>query len=328
MSEKDPILSVLNLSVKIKDNTDTHTSIDRLSFSIARGQTLALVGESGSGKTLTALSILRLLPSPPAHISGGSVLFDDVDLLTLPEHKMRLVRGNRIAMIFQEPGTSLNPLMPVGEQIGEGIRLHQQLDRRSVREQVLMLMETVGIPDPRRRYRSYPHQLSGGIRQRVVVATALSCRPDLLLADEPTSALDTTVQAQIVDLLSRMKRDLGMSVLLITHDLGVVAALADKVVVLYRGQAVEEGYATQILSEPLHPYTRSLLTARTLRDASAPHRFSSISPGSSPRLDGEACPFVGLCPSRQAACGESSPDLVELGEGRKVRCFVTGKFND
>ena len=170
MTEKDSILSVSNLSVEIKDNADAHTAIDRLSFRIARGQTLALVGESGSGKTLTALSILRLLPSAPAHISGGAILFDEVDLLSLPEHKMRLVRGNRIAMIFQEPGTSLNPLMPVGEQIGEGIRLHQQLDRRSVREQVLMLMETVGIPDPRRRYRSYPHQLSGGIRQRVVVA--------------------------------------------------------------------------------------------------------------------------------------------------------------
>jgi oligopeptide/dipeptide ABC transporter ATP-binding protein len=225
-------------------------------------------------------------------------------------------------MIFQEPSTSLNPLMPVGEQVGEGIRLHQQLDKRSVREQVLTLMETVGIPDPRRRYRSYPHQLSGGIRQRVVVATALSCRPDLLLADEPTSALDTTVQAQIVDLLSRLIRDLGMSVLLITHDLGVVAALADKVVVLLGGHAVEEGTTSQILSEPLHPYTQSLLAARVLSGRiSRPSRVSVTDFTSAP--DGTPkCPFIALCPNKKEVCRDTTPRLVDIGQGRKVRCLA------
>ncbi len=324
MAAHTPILTVSNLSVIIKDDTADHTAVADLSFEIQRGQTLALVGESGSGKTLTALSVLRLLP-PAASIVNGSIVFDETDLLLLPRQRMQRIRGNRIAMIFQEPATSLNPLMTVGEQIGEALRIHQRLDRRSTREQVLMLMETVGIPDPRRRYRSYPHQLSGGIRQRVVVATALSCRPDLLLADEPTSALDTTVQAQIVDLLSRLIRDLGMSVLLITHDLGVVAALADRVVVLFDGQSVEEGTARDILTEPLHPYTRSLLFARSLTAVSS-GRFSSIPPGDT--AGPVQCPFIDQCQNSIEACRRGSPELIRVKSDHKVRCFVAGSADE
>jgi oligopeptide/dipeptide ABC transporter ATP-binding protein len=329
MSTEQPILSISELSITIEDDNGGLLAVSDLSLDIKRGQTVALVGESGSGKTLTALAVLRLLPTPPARITSGTITFDQKNLLELPEKEMRLIRGDRIAMIFQEPASSLNPLMPVGEQIGEAIRLHKQLDRKSVREQVLSLMETVGIPDPQRRYRSYPHQLSGGIRQRVVVATALSCRPDILLADEPTSALDTTVQAQIVDLLSRLIRDLGMGVLLITHDLGVVAALADRVVVIFDGHVVEEGSASEILSKPRHPYTRSLLAARALSgNAAEVSRLLSMEFASRPEGGPKRCPFIALCPDRQGACGERTPELIDLGPGRKVRCLLRGKNDD
>lgn len=327
MSQSHPILSISDLTVVIEDEGGSRTAIDRLGLEVERGQTVAVVGESGSGKSLAALSVLRLLPSPPARIVSGSVIFDGQNLLALPEKEMRRLRGSRISMIFQEPSTSLNPLMHVGDQIGEAIRLHKQLDRRSVREQVLSLMETVGIPDPVRRYKSYPHQLSGGIRQRVMVAAALSCRPDLLLADEPTSALDTTVQAQIVDLLSRLIRDLGMSVLLITHDLGVVAAMADRVVVLFSGQVVEEGSARQILSDPLHPYTESLIASRTLSEDSIRFsRFHALETAFPEKANGDRCPFVSLCSAKEERCGDTRPELVEMEGGRKVRCLATERL--
>lgn len=321
MSEERAILSISNLSVTIDNESDSRIAVRELSLSVQRGRTLAVVGESGSGKTLLALAIMRLLPSA-ARVTGGSIQFMESSLLNLKEKEMRRIRGRRIAMIFQEPGASLNPLMTVGEQMGEAIALHQQLDRATCREQVLSLMETVGIPDPRRRFRAYPHQLSGGIRQRVVLASALSCRPELLVADEPTSALDTTVQAQIVDLLSRLIRDLGMGVLLITHDLGVVAAMADRVAVLYDGYVVEEGTAHQILLNPLHPYTRTLIASRSLT-GEAPQYSRAFSTEFKGGDEGAGrCPFISLCPNKKSLCGDGTPNLVTLADDRKVRCLV------
>ncbi len=317
------ILSVSNLTVSLQSESDTIYAISDLSFEMRRGQTLAMVGESGSGKTLLALAIMRLLPQN-ASVLGGEITFGKRNLLALSETEMQHLRGNRISMIFQEPSSALNPLMQVGEQIGEAIRLHQGLDKRNVREQVLTLMETVGISDPSRRYRSYPHQLSGGLKQRVLLAAALSCRPDLLLADEPTSALDTTVQAQIADLLSRLKRDLGMSLMLITHDLGVVASLSDRVIVLYDGHLVEEGETKQILKAPVHPYTKNLLEARALTKSALFSRFFTMEFGREKRTGQSRCPFIALCPNKKPICGEETPGLVDLKDGRKVRCVLKG----
>jgi oligopeptide/dipeptide ABC transporter ATP-binding protein len=329
MSREQPILAIRDLSIVIEDNLGLEKAVDNLSLEVKKGQTLALVGESGSGKTLTALATLGILPTPPAKITSGSIFFEEQDLLTLPERAMRKIRGDRISMIFQEPVTSLNPIMPVGIQIGEAIEIHQGLGRRNSREQVLALMEMVGIPDPRRRYRSYPHQLSGGIRQRVMIAMALSCRPKLLLADEPTSALDTTVQAQIVDLLSRLIRDLGMSVLLITHDLGVVAAMADRVVVVHKGRVIEEGTTREILKNPSHPYTSSLISARPVQGKTYPlaNLENMHADGIENRDKTRGCPFAVLCPNKLKNCENETPSLTYLNDGRKVRCFARETHN-
>ncbi len=330
MSREPPILSIRDLSIVIEDDSGVRTAVDRLSLDIEKGQTLALVGESGAGKSLTALAALGILPTPPARVAAGSILFEDQDLLKMPERAMLKLRGDRISMIFQEPITSLNPLMPVGEQIGEAMLIHQGLGRKNTREQVLALMEMTGIPDPRRRYRSYPHQLSGGIRQRVMIAMALSCRPKLLLADEPTSALDTTVQAQIVDLLSRLIRDLGMSVLLITHDLGVVAAMADRVVVVHNGRVVEEGGVREILKDPLHPYTQALLAARPFsKDSEVASRLTgSVVQNVITYSDVAGCQFSAFCPIKTEACQNHAPNLASIAPGRKVRCIASPKRHD
>ncbi len=320
-NDSTPILSISDLKVALSTDEGEIVAIEDLSFDVLRGETVALVGESGSGKTLAALSTMRLLP-PEARIVHGSIVFQGRDVLTLSENEMRKLRGDRMTMIFQEPSTSLNPLMQVGKQLAESLRIHQGQSRRAARDQVLALMELVGIPDPIRRYKSYPHQLSGGIRQRLIVAMALICRPDLVIADEPTSALDTTVQAQLVDLLSKLIRDLGMSVVLITHDLGVVAALADKVIVVHSGRILEEGSKRDVLTDPLHPYTRALLTARPLiRSGEHPQIGLSADPAQPRpgRIFG-SCPFAELCPRRAADCTREPPRLVRLGPRRRVRC--------
>lgn len=323
MDRVSTILSIKNLSVALENDTGKLPAINDISFDIQKGHTVALLGESGSGKTLTALTVMGILRTPPAKILSGSVEFNGENLLGLPERAMQKLRGDRISMIFQEPVTSLNPLMSVGYQIGEGIRIHQGVDRRNVREQVYSLMEIIGISDPIRRYGSYPHQLSGGYRQRVMIAMALACRPDLLLADEPTSALDTTVQAQIVDLLSRLIRDLGMSVLLITHDLGVVAALADRVLVINDGQVVEEGGTSEIFKDPLHPYTEALLKSRPLsRERTTEGPGFGMAELQNSDTDDRGCRFAGFCERRQNPCRLSSPDLVSVGSTRKVRCML------
>jgi ABC-type dipeptide/oligopeptide/nickel transport system ATPase component len=254
-----PLLQVQDLTV-VFEGPRPVTAVDRVSLQLAAGETLGIVGESGSGKSVTAFSILRLV-QPPGRIAGGSVLFEGRDLLRLTEPEMREVRGARISLIFQEPMTALNPVMRVGDQIAEALTVHRMADARGARARAVDLLDAVGIADPARRVRDYPHQLSGGMRQRVMIAIALACRPPLVIADEPTTALDVTIQAQVLELLRELKKKFGLALMLITHDFGVIAEMADRVAVMYKGQVVEEGPVRQILRAPAHTYTRSLLAA-------------------------------------------------------------------
>src|SRR5829696_70145 len=254
------LLDVQDLTVIFAGAGPPVTAVDRVSFQIAPGETLGLVGESGSGKSVTAFSILRLL-QPPGRITGGRVMFEGRDLLALPEREMREVRGAKISLIFQEPMTALNPVMRVGDQIAEALTVHRMAGRSDARLRAIELLEAVKITDPERRVDDYPHQLSGGMRQRVMIAIALACRPPLVIADEPTTALDVTVQAQILDLLRAMKREFGISLLLITHDLGVIAETADRVAIMYAGRIVETGAVREIFRNPKHPYTQGLLAS-------------------------------------------------------------------
>ena len=254
------LLDVQDLTVAFEGTRGSVTAVDRVSFQVAAGETLGVVGESGSGKSVTAFSILRLI-QPPGRITGGRVVFEGRDLLTLSEAEMREVRGARISLIFQEPMTALNPVMRVGDQIAEALTVHGVVGRREARLRAIELLDAVRISDPARRVRDYPHQLSGGMRQRVMLAIALACRPPLVIADEPTTALDVTIQAQVLDLLRELKARFNLALLLITHDFGVIAEMADRVVVMYRGHLVEEGPVRQILRHPSHDYTRSLLAA-------------------------------------------------------------------
>jgi peptide/nickel transport system ATP-binding protein len=255
-----PLLDVQDLTVVFEGSRASVTAVDHVSFHVAAGETLGLVGESGSGKSVTAFSILRLL-QPPGRIAGGRIMFDGRDLLTLTEREMRAVRGARISLIFQEPMTALNPVMRVGDQIAEALTVHGLADSREARTRAIELLEAVRIADPARRIRDYPHQLSGGMRQRVMIAIALACRPPLIIADEPTTALDVTIQAQVLELLRELKEQFGLALLLITHDFGVIAEMADRVAVMYKGRLVEHGLVRQILRAPAHDYTRSLLAA-------------------------------------------------------------------
>ncbi|MBN2526083.1 MAG: ABC transporter ATP-binding protein [Deltaproteobacteria bacterium] len=313
-----PILSIRDLHVKIT-GVAPRPVLKGLSLNIQRGQTVALLGESGSGKTLAAYSVLNLLPTV-ARITSGEILFQQTNLLQLSHGNMRKILGNQIGMVYQEPATSLNPLMQVGKQIGETLRLHKSLGRSAAREQVLSLMELVGVPDPMRRYRQLPHQLSGGVRQRVVIAMALACRPDLLLADEPTSALDSTVQAQILDLLSRLIQDLRMSVFLISHDMGVVAALADRVAVLKGGIVVEDGLVRDVLKDPAHPYTAAMLSG----DMKGGKMQVATSVAEEKSTE-NACPFLEDCKWAQKACHLATPDETMIDSNRSVRCFLHNK---
>jgi ABC-type dipeptide/oligopeptide/nickel transport system ATPase component len=255
-----PLLDVQDLTVVFEGVRTSVTAVDRVSFQLAAGETLGLVGESGSGKSVTAFSILRLV-QPPGRIVGGRVLFEGLDLLSLSEPEMRQVRGARISLIFQEPMTALNPVMRVGDQIAEAVRVHGLADASEARARAIELLDAVRITEPARRVRDYPHQLSGGMRQRVMIAIALACRPPLIIADEPTTALDVTIQAQVLELLRELKERFNLALLLITHDFGVIAEMADRVAVMYKGQIVETGPVRQILREPAHAYTRSLLAA-------------------------------------------------------------------
>jgi peptide/nickel transport system ATP-binding protein/oligopeptide transport system ATP-binding protein len=303
-------------------------AVDGVSFDVRSGETLGIVGESGCGKTVTSLSILGLLPTPPARIEeGSSIRFLGEELVGAAEHRLRELRGNEIAMIFQEPMSSLNPVFTVGRQIGEALRLHRGLDRAGARAEAVRLLAEVGIPDPASRVDAYPHQLSGGMRQRVMIAMALSCEPKLLIADEPTTALDVTIQAQILELLADLRERRGMAVLLITHDLGVVAEVCDRVIVMYAGQVVETGDVHAIFASPKHPYTRGLLGSLPVVDD--PSKRLTAIPGTvpSPTAWPTGCRFRERCPEAGAGC-EQAQSLVELeqvhGDGRAARCWRAG----
>ena len=296
-------------------------AVDGVSFSVDAGRTLGLVGESGCGKTMTALSILRLTP-PAGRIVSGEIVFDGRNLLTLSEPDMRRVRGNAIAMIFQEPMSSLNPVFTVGDQIGEAVRLHQRLGRRAAREKAIEMLKLVEMPEAERRVDEYPHQLSGGMRQRVMIAMALSCHPRLLIADEPTTALDVTIQAQILDLLAGLQQRLGMALILVTHDLGIVAERADEVAIMYAGRLVERAAVGAIFARPAHPYTRGLLRSIPKVGAQKTRRLEAI-PGLVPDLSSlpSGCHFRDRCTQAIARCATVDPPLDELQPGHWVACI-------
>jgi len=317
-----PLLKVDNLAVEFGRKGNAVRAVDGVSFEVPAGGSVGIVGESGSGKSVTSLSILRLVPDPPGRIVQGRIEFNGVNLLDLPLAQMPSIRGRDIAMIFQEPMSSLNPLMTIGDQIAEAIMLHDASGREVRRAKVLEMLRLVGIPDPAGRINAYPHQFSGGMRQRVMIAMALACSPKLLIADEPTTALDVTIQAQVLELMKSIRSRTGTALLLISHDLGVIADVCERVVVMYAGRVVEEGDVRSIFHRPSHPYTRGLLQsiARLNDDR---RRLFQI-PGSVP-LPGtvrQGCPFRSRCPLRVARCDEQMPPMFRFGEDHTAACWV------
>jgi oligopeptide/dipeptide ABC transporter ATP-binding protein len=316
-----PLLEVRDLRTYFHTDEGLVKAVDGVSFDLNAGETLALVGESGSGKSVTSLSVLRLVAMPPGRHAGGGIRFRGRDLLALPENEMRAIRGREISMIFQEPMTSLNPVYTCGEQIAEVVETHEKLDRRAAHARAVEMLRLVGIPDPAQRAGEYPHQLSGGMRQRVMIAMALACRPAVLIADEPTTALDVTIQAQILELLERLQSELGMAVLLITHDLGVVAETADRVAVMYAGQVVETCDVASAFRRTLHPYTAGLL-ASLPRLGGRAERLKTIPGGvPNPAHFPAGCRFHPRCPLVQARCREAEPELAAIEEGHRSRCW-------
>jgi len=318
------LLTIQDLQTHFFTGEGVVRAVDGVTLSVRPGETLGLVGESGCGKTVTALSILRLVPDPPGRIVGGTICFQGRDLLRLPEEEMRSIRGCAISMIFQEPMTSLNPVFTVGEQVAEGIRHHQKVSRREAWDRAVEVLGRVQIPDPARRAYEYPHQLSGGLRQRVMIAMALALSPKLLIADEPTTALDVTIQAQILDLLMGLQEEMQMAVILITHDLGVIAETADRVVVMYAGRVVEEASAEQLFETPLHPYTQGLLESLPKLEAGKRHRRLTAIPGLIPNLLDlpTGCKFAPRCPKVIGDCWPTEPDLREVRPGHWARCIL------
>lgn len=319
------LLELRGMSVEFRTTQGVLRAVDELSFSVESGETVALVGESGCGKSTTALALLRLIASPPGRISAGQVLFGGRDLLALPDADMRAVRGREIAMVFQDPAMYLNPVHSVGRQIGEVLRLHEGLDRDAALHKAVDLLGLVGVPAPAERVHQYPHSLSGGMRQRVMIAMALACRPRLLIADEPTSALDVTVQAQVLELIRELKQRLGMAVLLITHDLGVVAETADRIVVMYAGRKVEEGPVEALFRDPRHPYTRGLIEAASwnLRDDGTFSEIAGAVP--SPLSLPPGCSFAPRCTRAIERCRRERPALTELSARRNAECFLANE---
>jgi oligopeptide/dipeptide ABC transporter ATP-binding protein len=322
----ETLLSVEDLRVVFGPEGREQVAVDGVSFALAPGEVIGIVGESGSGKSLTALAILGLVPSPPGRIAGGRIDFRDRNLLELGNGAMNAVRGAEIAMIFQEPMTALNPVFTIGEQIAETLRVHEGLDRKAARDRARELLEKVGISNPGQRLDQYPHELSGGMRQRVMIAIALACQPQLLIADEPTTALDVTIQAQILALLRDLQRELGMAVVLITHDLGVVAQVVDRVAVMYAGRIVEEGPVAAVFEHPSHPYTRLLLESIPSLEHDQP-RLPAI-PGMVPSLTQlpPGCRFHPRCPQARPACAERSPRAIEVEPGHRAACIALAGY--
>jgi oligopeptide transport system ATP-binding protein len=318
-----PLLVVKNLETQFKTQDGIVKAVNNVSFHVDRGETLGIVGESGSGKSVTSLSIMRLIPNPPGRIVGGQIIFDGDNLLDYTEEEMRHIRGNRIAMIFQDPMTSLNPVLTIGRQITESLELHMKLTPKEARNRAVELLQMVGIPGAARRLDDYPHQFSGGMRQRVMIAMALSCNPELLIADEPTTALDVTIQAQILELIQRLQHELGTAVIIITHDLGVVAGMADRVIVMYAGRVVEEGPTDEIFARPRMPYTIGLLRSIPRLDEAEGRILTPIR-GLPPDLINlpQICPFSPRCDYFiPGACDQQVPPLREVVPGHKAACL-------
>ena len=316
------ILEVKDLRTYFYTRDGVVRSVDGVSFSISEGETLAIVGESGCGKSVTSLSLLRLIPSPPGKIVSGSVLYHGKDLLKLSEDEMRDIRGDKISMIFQEPMTSLNPVLTVGRQISEVLELHRHCTKEQAHERILELLKLVNISEPERRINEYPHQLSGGMRQRIMIAMALACDPEILIADEPTTALDVTIQAQILNLIRELRDRTRAAIILITHDLGVVAEMAQRVVVMYAGRKVEEASVFDLFAKPMHPYTLGLLNSMPRLDDSSSKRLVEI-PGMVPsmRIEIVGCAFAPRCSEASERCLIESPVLQDFGNGHTVACW-------
>ncbi len=318
----EPLLTVDDLRVHLFTSRGVVRAVDGVAFSLRAGEALGIVGESGCGKTMTALSLMRLIPSPPARIVSGRILFDGDDVVTLDEPRLRALRGNAMAMIYQDPMTTLNPVFTVGEQIAEAVRLHRNATRSAAWARAVEMLELVGIPDPPRCAQSYPHQLSGGMRQRAVIAMALACHPKLLIADEPTTALDMTIQAQILDLMRRLQQELGTAIILITHDLGVIADLVDTVVVMYAGKVVERAPVKRLFAAPRHPYTQGLLRSVPSLETRE-HRMRTIE-GTVPSAYAmpQGCRFHPRCTMARDVCRTEEPPLVRDGAGGEAACWA------
>ncbi|MCE2690793.1 MAG: ABC transporter ATP-binding protein [Rubrivivax sp.] len=319
------MLEIKGLKTHFKTDDGWLHAVDGVDMTLDAGETLCVVGESGCGKSVTAKTVLKLIDMPPGKIVAGQVLWQGRDLVPLSPQEMQAIRAKEIAIIFQEPMTSLNPVFTVGEQIAESLRLHEGLSRKDAMDRAVEMLRLVRIPTPERRVRDYPHQFSGGMRQRVMIAIALACKPKLLIADEPTTALDVTIQAQILDLMAELKSTMGMAVMLITHAMGVVAEVAQRVVVMYAGKVVEEAMVEELFANPRHPYTQGLIRSIPRIDLAATHktRLEAI-PGTVPKLidPAEGCRFAGRCRHATPACSAATPELLEVSPGHKVACFL------
>lgn len=322
------LLEVKNLKTYFKTDAGLVKAVDGVDFTLAKGETMGIVGESGSGKSITAMSIMRLIPNPPGEIVAGEIIFENENLLTKSNNEMRNIRGNDISMIFQDPMTSLNPTLTIGDQISEAIILHQKLHKKDARAKTIAMLKMVGIPSPESRVKEYPHQFSGGMRQRAMIAMALSCHPKLLIADEPTTALDVTIQAQILDLMRKLNQETGTAIIMITHDLGVVAELCNNVMVMYAGVPVEYTDVATIFAQPKHPYTIALLDSLPKLNLDSKQRLTPID-GAPPDLHelSTGCAFAPRCKKAMDICQLERPSLVQVSKGHNVACHLISANN-
>ena len=322
MKQSDIILEVRDLCVEFQTVEGRVQAVDHLSYTLHKGEKLGIVGESGSGKSVSSLAMMQLIPNPPGRVTGGEILYKGRDLVKLSEKEMQKLRGNEISMIFQEPMTSLNPIIQCGKQIAESLRLHRGMNKKEAAEEAVRMMKAVGIANPEVRAHEYPHQMSGGMRQRVMIAMALACQPQILIADEPTTALDVTIQAQILDLIRDLNREMNAAVLFITHDLGVVSELCDTVIVMYTGHIVEQAPVREVFRDPKHPYTVGLLNAipAITKERKPLKTIEGVVPNPTERIEG--CSFWPRCPHASERCRKEAPPVTRPGEDRLVRCWL------
>ena len=328
MSQAETILEIKDLCVEFQTVEGVVHAVDHLNYTLHKGEKLGIVGESGSGKSVSSLGMMQLIPNPPGRITGGEILYHGKDLVKASEKEMQKIRGNEISMIFQEPMTSLNLIIKCGKQIAESLRLHRGMKKKEAMEEAVRMMRAVGIANPEVRAHEYPHQMSGGMRQRVMIAMALACQPQILIADEPTTALDVTIQAQILDLIRELNESMGTSVVFITHDLGVVSELCDTVIVMYTGHIVEQAPVKELFESPKHPYTKGLLNAipKITRERNPLETIEGMVPNPTERIEG--CSFSPRCPYATDQCRKAEPPMAELSDGRLVRCWQYAKENE